>query len=127
MGIGIMNHREPVAQEITAWTFMPSIKASAGLTTSPSPHTGTGFGPPLTICPLIMPDCHSQSNLRLKIDQMGRILMAGVINLKICVIKTQIDRIASLDIAMNIPVTFNAAGIGPPHQMEVMKIIAWTT
>src|SRR6266436_716486 len=105
MGIGIMRHREAMAQKVTAWAFMSkSIKISWINHFTIPPYRDWIWTPSNN---LSVDNTDSKpSHLWLKIDQMGRILMAGVIDLKIWVIKTQIDCIAGLDIAVDIPVTF---------------------
>ena len=64
------------------------------------------------------------ANTGLKIEQVGAILMAGIINLKFCVIQTDVNRIAGLHIAVNIVMAFMASSIGSTRQVQVMKIVA---
>jgi len=49
--------------------------------------------------------------------------MAGVVNLKLCIIKTDVNRIAGLHIAVNIVMAFMTSRIGSARQVQIVKII----
>jgi hypothetical protein len=57
-------------------------------------------------------------NIGLKIYKMRAGAMAGVIRLQAR--QVNVKGITRFDIAMNIPVAFNAASIGSSHQMEIV-------
>jgi hypothetical protein len=106
VGVVIMDHSETVAAEITAGTF-PTIGAGPiipGRRAGPIHHK---TGPPHRLIRNTVP-----LNVRLEIEQMGIGIVAGIVGNELGRIQADIDRIARLDIAMDVIMAFMAAGVG---------------
>lgn len=112
MAIGVMVHWEAVTSQVTSRSLVAKLII-------------VNFIDHLTISPHRLVWNPISLYIRLKIDQVRILIVARIVPGKLWIIEADKNGISRLDVAVDIVMTFVAAGIGPADQMKGVKVSAW--
>lgn len=110
MGIGVMDHVKAMASEVATGPLVSNVIIGLvyGFTIPP----GRSFSKSISL------------NIGLEIEKVCALVMSGVVHLELGIVQSDKDGVAGLYVAVDVVMTFVAAGVCPADEMKEMKVTA---